>query len=148
MKRRTLQICLELRYMFIFWNTVDCMLSRTVRVLEKLEHDVENHALAVLEKRYSVEQLSTQMREHGHGTRRSSCYHSKVKQEKTKTRKHSFSWMRASKRQDKEQDSGIESRTDSAVEDTKFSKESKITKFVIQTDKRLSILRRKSIGRH
>ena len=82
--------------MVIFWahlveeNTVDCrLLRKTFAALDKLENDVGNHGLAVLETRFSS---AGTMVEQNQDTRRNSCHQYKIKHEETKSSKRSLSW--------------------------------------------------------
>ena len=78
--------------MVIFWahlveeNTVDCrLLRKTLSALDKLENDVENHGLAVLERRFSSARGAGNMEGKKQDTRRNSCHQYKIIQEKTKS---------------------------------------------------------------
>jgi hypothetical protein len=80
------------------------ILARVLSALNKLEYDVGNHAVALHEKRHSVEHVHV---EEKHSKRRKSCHHYKAKHERLRSRQTSLSWMeRASN--DKGEDSGIE----------------------------------------
>jgi hypothetical protein len=97
------------------------VLARTISALNKLEYDVGNHAVALHEKRHSVE---NELWGEKYRKRSTSCHVHKVKHEKIRSRQTSLNWMgRGSK--DKEEDSGIEiSSTESNdIEDMKYQME-------------------------
>ena len=72
--------------------------------MNKLDYDVGKHAVALHEKRHSVEHVHVEEKQ---SRRRKSCHHYKAKHDSMRLRQTSLSWMeRGSK--DKEEDSGIE----------------------------------------
>ena len=78
--------------MVIFWahlveeNTVDGrLLRKTLSALDKMENDVENHGLVVLERRLSSARGAGNMEGKKQDTRRNSCHQYKIIQEKTKS---------------------------------------------------------------
>ena len=72
---------------------MDCkQLGRALAALDKLENDVENHGLAVLERRFSSDRWAGKMVQQKKETRRNSCHQYKIKQEETKSSKRPLSW--------------------------------------------------------
>jgi hypothetical protein len=65
------------------------ILARALSALNKLEYDVGNHAVALHEKRHSVEHVHVEEK----NRRRKSCHHYKAKHDIMRSRQTPLSWM-------------------------------------------------------